>query len=180
MAQNDFEAGDGGLALHYLDECQWNLRGWEHRYLWTRINARQTLAGHADLVWSAAFSADGKRILTGSWDKTAKVWDAATGQETPHSQGTQLLGAECRVQPRRQTHRHRRWRVWLSRHTTNERSKGLGRRDGPAALCHQRAPKPGVERRVQPRRQTHRLRQPGRKGERVGRRDGPGTPRPQM
>ncbi len=81
MAQNDFETGDGGLALHYLDECQWNLRGWEHRYLWSRINARQTLAGHDYLVWSAAFSADGKRILTGSWDKTAKVWDAATGQE---------------------------------------------------------------------------------------------------
>jgi hypothetical protein len=81
MAQNDFESGDGGLALHYLDECQWNLRGWEHRYLWSRINARQTLVGHAYLVWSAAFSADGKRILTGSWDKTAKVWDAATGLE---------------------------------------------------------------------------------------------------
>ena len=81
MAQNDFESGDGGLALHYLDQCQWNLRGWEHRYLWTRINARQTLAGHAYLVWSAAFSPDGKRILTGSWDKTAKVWDAATGRE---------------------------------------------------------------------------------------------------
>ncbi len=81
MAQNDFESGDGGLALHYLGECQWNLRGWEHRYLWSRINARQTLVGHADPVWSAAFSADGKRILTGSWDKTAKVWDAATGQE---------------------------------------------------------------------------------------------------
>ena len=81
MAQNDFETGDGGLALHYLDECQWNLRGWEHRYLWTRINARQTLVGHAALVWSVGVQRDGNRILTGSWDKTAKVWDAATGQE---------------------------------------------------------------------------------------------------
>src|SRR5262249_44911507 len=81
LAQNDFEAGDGGLALRYLNECQASLRGWEHRYLWSRINARQTLVGHASLVWSAAFSADGRRILTGSWDKTAKVWDAATGQE---------------------------------------------------------------------------------------------------
>jgi WD40 repeat protein/serine/threonine protein kinase len=81
MAQNNFESGDGALALRYLDECQWNLRGWEHRYLWSRISARQTLVGHGYLVWSAAFSADGKRILTGSWDKTAKVWDAATGQE---------------------------------------------------------------------------------------------------
>lgn len=28
-----------------------------------------------------AFSTDGKRIATGSQDKTAKVWDAATGQQ---------------------------------------------------------------------------------------------------
>jgi WD40 repeat protein len=29
-----------------------------------------------------AVSPDGKRIVSGSHDKTAKVWDAATGQET--------------------------------------------------------------------------------------------------
>ena len=81
QAQYDFEAGNGGLALHYLDECQVSLRGWEHRYLWTRVNARQTLVGHAGSVWSVAFSPDGKRIVTGSDDATAKVWDAETGQE---------------------------------------------------------------------------------------------------
>ena len=30
-------------------------------------------------MWSASFSPDGTRILTGSHDKTAKVWDARTG-----------------------------------------------------------------------------------------------------
>ena len=29
-----------------------------------------------------AFSPDGRRIVSGSYDKTVKVWDAATGQET--------------------------------------------------------------------------------------------------
>ena len=29
---------------------------------------------------SAAFSPDGKRIVTASGDKTARIWDAATGQ----------------------------------------------------------------------------------------------------
>ena len=30
---------------------------------------------------SASFSPDGSRIVTGSWDKTAKVWDAENGAE---------------------------------------------------------------------------------------------------
>ena len=28
-----------------------------------------------------AFSPDGQRIVTGSWDETAKVWEAASGRE---------------------------------------------------------------------------------------------------
>ena len=31
-------------------------------------------------MWSAAFSPDGKRIVTASDDKTARVWEAATGK----------------------------------------------------------------------------------------------------
>ena len=35
---------------------------------------------HEAEVWSVTFSPDGKRIATASQDKTAKVWDAATGE----------------------------------------------------------------------------------------------------
>src|SRR5271165_5294020 len=35
---------------------------------------------HQDSVNDAAFSPDGTRILTASWDKTAKLWDAASGK----------------------------------------------------------------------------------------------------
>jgi len=34
------------------------------------------LSGHGDAVYSAAYSHDGTRIITGSNDKTARIWDA--------------------------------------------------------------------------------------------------------
>jgi WD40 repeat protein len=39
-----------------------------------------TLAGHTDQVTAVAFSPDGTRVLTGSGDNTARLWDAATGR----------------------------------------------------------------------------------------------------
>jgi WD40 repeat protein len=42
---------------------------------------RLILKGHTGAVLPVAFSPDGKRVITGSMDKTAKIWDAATGQE---------------------------------------------------------------------------------------------------
>ena len=38
-----------------------------------------TLKGHAGFVTSAAFSPDGRRIVSGSFDNTIKVWDAEHG-----------------------------------------------------------------------------------------------------
>ena len=35
---------------------------------------------HDEAVFSAQFSADGQRVVTASLDKTARVWDAATGK----------------------------------------------------------------------------------------------------
>jgi WD40 repeat protein len=40
-----------------------------------------TLKGHTDMVYAVAFSPDGRHVLTGSFDKTLKLWETATGKE---------------------------------------------------------------------------------------------------
>ena len=40
-----------------------------------------TLTGHQDKVYSVAFSDDDRFVLTASRDKTARLWDCATGKE---------------------------------------------------------------------------------------------------
>ena len=44
--------------------------------LWDAATGKdlRRLGGHADRVPAAAFSPDGKAVLTGSWDRTARVW----------------------------------------------------------------------------------------------------------
>ena len=39
------------------------------------------LGGHTAAITAVAFSPDGTRVLTGSQDNTAKLWDAQTGKE---------------------------------------------------------------------------------------------------
>ena len=36
--------------------------------------------GHGNTVTSAEFSGDGVWVVTGSYDGTARIWDAATGE----------------------------------------------------------------------------------------------------
>jgi WD40 repeat protein len=43
--------------------------------------------GHAEWVFSVAFSPDSKRALSGSYDRTVRLWDIETGQELRRFQG---------------------------------------------------------------------------------------------
>jgi hypothetical protein len=62
---------------------------------------------HQNTVCSAVFSPDGTRVVTASADKTAQVWDAATGQPITPPLRASGSGDERRVQPRRHSRGHR-------------------------------------------------------------------------
>jgi WD40 repeat protein len=82
LAQTEWQYGTAFVAWHHLDACRWDLRGWEHDYLFTLFNKNQRpFYGHTGWVSRVAFSPDGLQIVSGSEDQTLKVWDATTGQE---------------------------------------------------------------------------------------------------
>jgi WD40 repeat protein len=60
---------------------------------WRRLRERIVLSGHRGAVYSAVFSPNGKRIVTASTDKTARLWDAETGKPI----GEPLSGHEGEV-----------------------------------------------------------------------------------
>ena len=39
-----------------------------------------TMQGHTHVVDSVAYSPDGSHVVSGSWDKTIRIWNATTGQ----------------------------------------------------------------------------------------------------
>jgi WD40 repeat protein len=68
------------LATERLDNVPPGQRGWEWRYLRRLTRGGLfTLYGHTGAVLGVGFSPDGNRIITGSEDRTARIWDARTG-----------------------------------------------------------------------------------------------------
>ncbi|CAG7855300.1 WD repeat-containing protein 5B [Serendipita indica DSM 11827] len=67
------------LHMEGLDMYKGTLKvtkGLEQRYR----GLPEALRGHTEVVETVAFSPDGSRIVSGSWDQTIRLWDAETGQ----------------------------------------------------------------------------------------------------
>ena len=120
------------------------------------------------MVNSAAYSPDGKFIVTAGWDADCPHLGRRHRPRTAYVKRPHRLGQLSRLQPRRQVHRHRQSR--------RDRPH-LGRRHRPGTAYAQRPHRLGQLSRLQPRRQVHRHRQRGPYRPHLGRRHRPGTAR---
>jgi eukaryotic-like serine/threonine-protein kinase len=82
LAHREYQANNIARARELHESCPVEFRDWEWRYVHALLNNELAiLKGHTGEVWSASFSGDGRRVVTASFDSTARVWDAETGKE---------------------------------------------------------------------------------------------------
>jgi WD40 repeat protein/class 3 adenylate cyclase/tRNA A-37 threonylcarbamoyl transferase component Bud32 len=83
LAQAAWEQNNIARVRQLLDmTASYPRKGFEWFYWQRQIHLElRTLRGHGAAVCGVAFSPDGTRVVTCSFDKTAKVWDPATGKE---------------------------------------------------------------------------------------------------
>ena len=100
-----------------------------------------TLDGHTDPVYAIAWSPDGKTLVTGGFDNTVRLWDAASRKELKRFDGhSEAAGPGGRAGPRRQADP-------LGESRQDGQDLGAARRWSAARACRPSGgrPRPGAE-----------------------------------
>ncbi len=95
LATNLFDVGNDERSRNRLATIPTSQRHFPWGLLNRQIHARNPLLvkGHTNLVFSVAFSPDGKTLASGAFDNTIRLWDLATGDP----KGSPLEGHNDRV-----------------------------------------------------------------------------------
>ena len=77
-------SGNTTEARRRLNDCPEELRDWEWGHLdLARDQSLKTLEGHERWVWSVAWNPAGTRIVSGSEDKTLRIWESRLEDALP-------------------------------------------------------------------------------------------------
>jgi len=110
LAAKEADAGNYDRAARYalagLTGADWPLIGFNADKAAAELEgasaasrALGVLSGHTDIVYSVAFSPNGKQIVTASADNSIRLWDAATARQTAIFRGSERWFASARFSP---------------------------------------------------------------------------------
>lgn len=94
LAQAAWEDGRPRVMKELLYACPAELRGWEWAHLAACADqSLRRLRGHTGWIVSAALTRDGRRLVTGSHDRTIRMWDLESGSTVwMHGLATRVEG----------------------------------------------------------------------------------------